>query len=170
MSEEKKQEFIKIIRAIVFSAGVVAFCIFYRESKQAEKQKREDASFVKDFSEFVLWTAAQEAHDEMYSVENLEKSYSLYSIPDLIQMLDVMSADSARYAQQLVRDSDLGLKWRGQDFPKILNNIKSVSNFKSDTNILSKVAAENRFTNNYAQYKQHIQILSVARKVLSTRR
>ncbi|MBQ7185567.1 MAG: hypothetical protein IJR92_02060 [Alphaproteobacteria bacterium] len=158
MSEEKMQEFIKIIRAIAFSVAVVAFCMLYRDTKKAEKQKREDAVFVKDFSEYVLHVAAIEAGADTSKISGLKNVYMAYDSTVLANLQKNMRADSAKYANTLIKDSGVALKWRGQEFEKIMNNIKSGEPSNDSVN---------QVANYYEQYKQHIQILSIINQVLN---
>ena len=161
MSEEKMQEFIKIIRAIAFSVAVVAFCMLYRDTKKAEKQKREDAVFVKDFSEYMLHVAAIEAGADTSKISGLKNVYMAYDSTVLANLQKNMRADSAKYANTLIKDSGVALKWRGQEFEKIMNNIKSGEPSNDSVNQVASY---------YEQYKQHIQILSIINQALDCKK
>ncbi len=163
--EQKKQEIVKIIRAIAFSFAVVAFCMLYRDGKMAAKKKQEYDTYVKDFSEYLLHTAAQEAEAEMSQMPYLEKTYMGYDSIDLSRVIEIMSADSAEYANALVQGADVILNFHDKDMGIVLTGIKKSSwdkNLKhnADTNAIRNMA------NYYEQYKQYIKTLAASRSAL----
>jgi len=165
MTKVKKEDAKKFARALFISLCVVGACIFYRDSKKAEKQRHEDEKHTKDFSEFVLKKAADEASADTATVERLRASYSLYRSPDLLHALDVMCADSTRCADSLANNADVVLTLRDQSFEDVLNKIKSKrvisvyndKRFNCPDDKMGKVAVY------YEQYKQCLKLLAAAR-------
>ena len=169
MKKIKKDEVIKIIRAVGVSAAVVALCVWYRDSKIAEKQKQEDEAYVKEFAEYTLESANREVTEDTLSLSTLETAYSFYSKQDLEKMLDVMNKDSANYADKLRKKSKVVLGYRGKDFAKVLKDFQNVivpyNNVIKQENIFGSL--ESGFASDYEQYKQNVKILKVIRKVVA---
>lgn len=170
----KKDDIVKVIRAIGVSAAVVAFCVWYRDSKIAEKQKQEDEAYVKDFSEFMLQSAEQEVDaDKVDSA--LYKSYSVYKDEDLLRSLKTLKMDSAKIADELIRDSDIVLKWHDKTFEEILSTIKNTRKDFSSVVLKQKDSwnisnSDSKIAVNYQQYKEFIKLLRIIRFEINSRK